>query len=66
MMIPASSSPRSDRPPTWKLAPRASSLVRPVSAVAVTNPADSAAVSSRANAVLTLAAVVLRPTPWER
>jgi hypothetical protein len=44
MMIPASSSPRNDRPPTAKLALRASSLASPVSEAAATKAMASRAV----------------------
>jgi hypothetical protein len=66
MMMPASSSPRSDSPPTTKLAPRASSLASPVRAAAATKAMARAAVRPRARAVPTTAAVVLGPVPWER
>jgi hypothetical protein len=65
-MMPASSSPRNDRPPARKLALRASSLARPVREVAATKPAVSAPVRTRARPVPTTAAVVLRPIPWLR
>ena len=66
MMMAASSRPRMDSPPTWKLALCASSLARPVRAVAATNPAVRAAVRPRARAVPTTAAVVFRLKPWDR
>jgi hypothetical protein len=66
MMIPASSGPRSDRPPTAKLANWASSLASPVSEAPATKAMDRAAVRPRARAVPTTAAVVLGPVPWER
>jgi hypothetical protein len=66
MMIPASSSPRRDRPPTAKVALWASSLASPVSEVAATKAMARAAVRPRASAVPTTAAVVLGPVPWER
>src|SRR5919106_1502592 len=55
-MMPASSSPRNDRPPARKLALRASSLARPVREVAATKPAVSAPVRTRARPVPTTAA----------
>lgn len=65
-MMPASSSPRSEMPPAWKLALRASSLAKPVREVAATDPAVRAAVRTRARPVPTTAAVVLRLIPGLR